>query len=83
MGCCSDYSGIIMAKSFIEKLDQCQLNDSNMRNLRDMLIGTYQGYQRNNKEDTLETIIKLSYLLGKEVGKEELRNNSWKRGKEK
>lgn len=60
---------------FIEKLKKIQLKDKGLIELRDMLVGTYEGYLRNGKKESLDVIVKLSYHLGKDVGKYEIFRN--------
>lgn len=35
---------------FIEKLKKIQLKDQGLKDLRDMLVGTYEGYLRTGKK---------------------------------
>lgn len=60
---------------FIEKLKKIQLKDQGLKELRDMLVGTYEGYLITGKKESLDVIVKLSYLLGKDVGKYEIFRN--------
>lgn len=62
------------AVNFIDDLAKIHLKDSNMQKLKNMLVGTYRGYIRTKKEEHLNTVVKLAYMLGKSVGKEEMRN---------
>lgn len=67
--------------SFIEKLKKIEIEDRTMRHLKDMVVGTYNGYLENGKQESLDVLVKLSYLLGKETGKELARRRDWKNEK--